>query len=336
MKQKRLGIAVSVVVLAGVVAALSLAGGTAGDPDVLRISGNVEISDVAASFKLSGRVLSRIASEGDLVRAGQVLARLDDAELAREVEIRRAELGANRAALAELEAGARREEINQARASLTRARAEAARTSTERTRQESLFARAVISERELEASLTADRVALAHVDTAENQLALLERGPRREQIDQARERVKQASEGLGLAETRLSYATLLSPLDGLVLAEHVEPGEQVAAGTPVVTIGDLSSIWLRGYVDETDLGRVKVGQVVRVTTDTAPERVYPGKVSFIASEAEFTPKSVQTTKERVKLVYRVKIDVENPSGDLKPGMPADAEIVLSAAESSAP
>jgi HlyD family secretion protein len=334
MNKKRLGIALGVVVIVGIVAAFSFGRGTAGDPGVLRISGNVEISDVAASFKLSGRVLARDASEGQLVRAGQVLARLDDAELVREVEIRRAELGANRAALAELEAGARREEINQARASLARARAEAARTSTDRARQQSLFARAVISERELEASQTADRVALAHVDAAENQLALLERGPRREQIDQARERVKQASEGFGLAETRLSYATLQSPLDGLVLAEHVESGEQVTAGTPVVTIGDLSKVWLRGYVDETDLGRVKVGQAVRVTTDTAPGRAYAGKVSFIASEAEFTPKSVQTTKERVKLVYRVKIDVENPSGDLKPGMPADAEIALSAGRSA--
>lgn len=334
--KKRLGIAVIAAVVVGIVAALFFAGGSAGDSDVLRISGNVEIADVATSFKVSGRVLARVASEGELVRAGQVLARLDDAELVREVEIRRAELGATRAALAELEAGARHEEINQARASLTRARAEAARTSTDRARQQSLFTRAVISERELEASLTADRVALAHVDAAENQLALLERGPRREQIDQARERVKQASEGLGLAETRLSYATLQSPLDGLVLAEHVEPGEQVAAGTPVVTIGDLSSVWLRGYVDETDLGRVKVGQAVRVTTDSAPERVYAGKLSFIASEAEFTPKSVQTTKERVKLVYRVKIDVENPLSELKPGMPADAEIVLSAGRSAEP
>lgn len=336
MKQKRLGIAVSVVVIAGIVAVLSFAGGSAEVSDVLRISGNVEISDVAASFKLSGRVLARLVSEGELVKAGQDLARLDDAELVREVEIRRAELGASRAALAELEAGTRREEINQARASLTRARADAARTSSERTRQQSLFARAVISEREFEAAQAADRIALAHVDAAENQLSLLERGPRREQIDQARERVKQASEGLALAETRLSYATLQSPLGGLVIAEHVEPGEQVAAGTPVVTIGDLSSVWLRGYVDETDLGRVKVGQAVRVTTDSAPGRVYPGKVSFIASEAEFTPKSVQTTKERVKLVYRVKIDVENPSGDLKPGMPADAEIVLAAVKSAEP
>ena len=333
---KKKGIVVLALVAVGVATALYFARRPTPASGVLEISGNIEISDVAASFKVPGRVLARVVSEGERVEAGQVLARLDDAELVREVEIRRAELGATRAALAELEAGSRREEINQARASVERARADAARASSERARQESLFASEVISTRELEASRAADRIALAQVDGAENQLALLERGPRPEQIDQARERAQQASEILALAETRLSYATLASPLDGLVLAEHVESGEQVAAGTPVVTIGDLSSVWLRGYVDETDLGRVNVGQAVRVTTDTGPERVYPGTVSFIASEAEFTPKSVQTAKERVKLVYRIKIDIDNPTGELKPGMPADAEIVLAAAESSTP
>jgi len=332
---KKKGIVVLALVAVGVATALYFARRPTPASGVLEISGNIEISDVAASFKVPGRVLARVVSEGERVEAGQVLARLDDAELVREVEIRRAELGATRAALAELEAGTRREEINQARASLERARADAARAGSERARQESLFAREVISTRELEASQAADRIALAQVDGAENQLALLERGPRPEQIDQARERVQQAIEALALAETRLSYATLASPLDGLVLAEHVESGEQVAAGTPVVTIGDLSSVWLRGYVDETDLGRVEVGQAVRVTSDTAPDRIYPGTVSFIASEAEFTPKSVQTAKERVKLVYRIKIDIDNPSGELKPGMPADAEIVL-AVGSSAP
>jgi HlyD family secretion protein len=334
MNRKR--IAIAALVALGVVTALYFARRPARASDVLRISGNIEISDVAASFKVPGRVLVRLVSEGEPVEAGQVLARLDDAELAREVEIRRAELGAARAALAELEAGSRREEIDQARANLARTRAEAARATSERARQESLFAREVISTRELEASQAADRVASAQVDGAAYQLALLESGARPEQIDQARERMRQATEALALAETRLTYATLDSPLTGLVLAEHVEAGEQVAAGTPVVTIGDLSSVWLRGFVDETDLGRVRVGQAVRVTTDTWPDRVFPGTVAFIASEAEFTPKSVQTAKERVKLVYRIKVDIANPSGELKPGMPADAEIALTAVGSPAP
>lgn len=121
---------------------------------------------------------------------------------------------------------------------------------------------------------------------------------------------------------------VFAPLAGVVLSENVEPGMYVAAGTPVVTVGDLVNVWLRAYINETDLGRVKVGQPVRVTTDTYPGEHYEGRVSFIASQAEFTPKNVQTEKERVELVYRVKVDIENPHMELKPGMPADGEILL--------
>jgi HlyD family secretion protein len=117
-------------------------------------------------------------------------------------------------------------------------------------------------------------------------------------------------------------------MDGMVLSENVEPGEYVAAGTPVVTIGRLDPLWLRAYIAESDLGRVKLGQAARVTTDTYPGREYPGTVTFIAQDAEFTPKNVQTEQERVKLVYRIKITLPNPGHELKPGMPADAVIDL--------
>jgi HlyD family secretion protein len=129
------------------------------------------------------------------------------------------------------------------------------------------------------------------------------------------------------AKTRLGYTILASPVSGLVISKNIEPGEQVAAGTPVITVGELDTVWVRAYINETDLGRVKVGQKARVTTDTWPGKVYDGIVTFISSEAEFTPKIVQTQKERVKLVYRVKITIPNPNMELKPGMPADAEIL---------
>lgn len=331
---KRRALIITAIVLAGAASAIYVVRRPAPDDHLVRISGNIEIDDVEVSFKLPGRVVQREVTEGQRIEAGQVVARLDDAELAREVEIRRAELGAARAVLTELERGYRREEIDQAGASLARARAEAHRTSSEHARQTALFERDVISEREYEAAVASYRMAVAQADEAEHRFSLLQRGPRQEQIDQARERVNQAAEGLALAETRLSFATLVSPLSGWVLTENVEAGEQVAAGTPVVTVGDLDHVWLRGYVDETDLGHVKLGQRVRVTTDTTGGKAYPGTVAFVASEAEFTPKSVQTEKERVKLVYRVKVDVSNPAGELKPGMPADAEIVLDDAEVS--
>lgn len=316
------------VAAAVVAAAVYLARKPAASGNSLSISGNIEITDVEVSFRLPGRVTERLASEGEMIGAGQLVARLDASDLGHEAEIRRAELGAAKAFLAELEAGFRPEEIGQAEAALDRARADATRAEAEYARQGDLFAKDVISSREYEAAETNHRMTLAQVEEASQRLVLLQRGPRKEQIEQAQERVKQGEQALALAETRLSYATLTAPLSGLVLADHVEAGEQVAAGTPVVTVGDLSTVWLRGYIDETDLGRVKVRQRVRVTSDTYPGKAYEGRVSFIASEAEFTPKNVQTAKERVKLVYRIKVDMPNPNMELKPGMPADAEILL--------
>ena len=130
--------------------------------------------------------------------------------------------------------------------------------------------------------------------------------------------------GLELASTRLGFAELTSPLDGVVFTKSAEAGEVVAAGTTIFTIADLNNVWLTAYIKETDLGKVKLGRQAAVTTDSYPKKVYQGRISFIAPEAEFTPKQIQTTEERVKLVYRIKIMVDNPNQELKPGMPADA------------
>ena len=161
---------------------------------------------------------------------------------------------------------------------------------------------------------------------ARERAALVKAGPRKETIAQARARALQAAQAAEVARTRLSYAELRSPLKGVVLSKNAEPGEFVAAGTPVITVGDLSKVWLRGYIPETALGRVKLGQKVRVRTDTYPDKEYEGTVSFISDKAEFTPKNIETAEERVKLVYRIKVDIPNPAQELKPGMPADGEI----------
>jgi len=170
--------------------------------------------------------------------------------------------------------------------------------------------------------------AKAAMEQAEAQYRLVKDGPRKEVIDQARAKVEQAKASLLAAETKLGYATVASPLTGVVLSKNIEPGEYVAAGTPVVTVADIENIWLRAYLDERDLGKrnIALGTEAEITTDAYPGKVYKGHVSFISSEQEFTPKSVQTNRERVKFVYRIKIDVKNPDRELKPGMPADARI----------
>jgi len=302
------------------------------ESDVIRISGNIEITDAEVSFKISGVVEQRPVSEGEIIQAGDLVGKLESSELAQEVGLHRAELAASRATLAALTAGNRPEEIAQGAAQRDIARADAARDRVEYIRNKNLYEGHALSQQEAQRAEAAYRSSQARVRETTERLALLRKGPRDEDIDNARAQVDRAKHALALAETRLGYATLTAPMSGVVLSENLEPGEYAAPGMPIVTIGDLENVWLRGYVNETDLGRVKLGQTACVTTDTYPGKIYEGRLSFIASEAEFTPKSVQTTQERVKLVYRVKIDIPNPAFELKPGMPADAAILLEAAE----
>ena len=296
------------------------------DSDSLKVSGTIEVTSVALSFKIGGRITERLVDEGQIVSAGQLIARLEDDELKHERDGRAAEETASRAQVADLEAGSRREEIAQGEAALARIKADAKRLSQDALRAEALFEREIIPRNELDAARAARDSSTAAVHEAEQRLKLLRSGPRPDAVRQARARVEGASAGRALAETRLTQSILNSPLSGLVLAKHAEPGEMLAPGAPVVTIGKLDQVWLRAYIPESELGRVKVGQAARVSVDSWPGRSFDGKISFISPEAEFTPKNVQTAKERVKLVYRIKITLDNPKMELKPGMPADAVI----------
>jgi len=295
--------------------------------DTITVAGNIETTTVAASFKIAGRIAERPVDEGEIVKTGQFVARLDSADLDHEVAIRKADADAARATLAELEAGSRIEEIGQAEALLAAAEAEEKRSVDDFRRQEELYRREVIPKQKFDSARAQAETARAQSRQARETLILARKGPRRERIEQARARLRESEAALALAMERRGYATLVAPSGGMVMAKHIEPGEQVAPGTPVITIGDLENVWVRAYIAETDLGKVKVGQKARVTTDTWPGRKYEGRVSFIASEAEFTPKNVQTREERVKLVYRIKVTLANPARELKPGMPADAEIL---------
>lgn len=346
----------------------------------LSISGNIEVTDAEISFKISGQVVNRMVSEGESVSEGQIVALLESSYLVQEMSLRKAELRAAKAGLAELVAGYRQEEIAQSQAAVEKAQsrlnellagsrpqeiavAEAGVQSafvnvshleTEFDRQSKLLKGSTISQREFDRAESEYEQAVSRLNEAEEKLELVREGPRREQIDQARAALREAEEryemlkkgprretieqskarvdlaesALRMAEIRYDYSTITAPFSGIVLSENVESGEYVSPGTPVVTLGDLENVWLRAYINETDLGRVKLGQEVHVTTDTYPEKIYKGRISFISPEAEFTPKNVQTEQERVKLVYRVKIEIPNPDMELKPGMPADAEIIL--------
>jgi HlyD family secretion protein len=156
----------------------------------------------------------------------------------------------------------------------------------------------------------------------------LEMKRREEELATRRAAIAQSRASIAVIDSQLADTVEASPVDGVVLVKAADVGEVLASGTTVVTVGDIEHPWLRGYVNETDLGRVRLGSKVKVTTDSYPGKVYAGRVTFIAAEAEFTPKQIQTAEERVKLVYRVKIEMDNPKHELKSNMPADAEIVL--------
>ncbi|MBA4394465.1 MAG: hemolysin secretion protein D [Desulfobacca sp.] len=326
--KKKMIILVLLIIFAGVAGVFYFKNQRIPELNVVRVSGNIEITDVEVSFKIPGRVEKRLVSEGQLVKADQIVARLDSQDLAQEIAQRRAQVGSAQAVLTELKTGARPEEIAQAEAVLERAQADGARANLELERQKKLYEREVISTREYDLAKTTFDGTDARIREAKEMLILVRKGPRQEKIDQAKAGLEQARQALALAETRMSYSVLMSPLTGIVLSENIEPGEFVSPGTPIITLGDLNRVYLRAYINETDLGRIKVGQKVHVLSDTFPGKAYEGKITFIASQAEFTPKNVQTQKERVKLVYRIKVDIPNPQMELKPGMPADGEIVL--------
>lgn len=170
----------------------------------------------------------------------------------------------------------------------------------------------------------------AALQQAEAEYALIKVGPRMETIEQARAKVQVAVETVKQARQQLNYAELSAPMDGVVLSTAAEAGEYLNPASPVLTLGRMDKPWLRAYIHESDLGRIKLGQQVSVTTDSFADKKYAGLVSYISSQAEFTPKTVQTFEERVKLMYRIKVLLDNPDHELKPGMPADGVIDLGA------
>lgn len=355
------------------------------------VSGNIELTEVNIAFKTAGRLVERPVDEGDVVKKGEILARLDRdqlaaqkdretaglaasgaqlqvartsmewqrATLAADIEQRRGDLAAAEARLAELRNGARPQEKLDAKAAVDAAAAELERARRDWERAQTLYKNDDISTAQFDQYRNRWESATAALKSAQEREALVLAGPRQEQIDAQQAQVERARGALkmsqanalevkrreediharqaevsrskasiALIDSQIGDTTVISPVDGVVLVKSADVGEILAPGTSIMTVGDIDHPWLRGYVSETDLGRVKLGATAKVTTDSYPGKTYTGRVTFISSEAEFTPKQIQTHQERVKLVYRIKIEIDNPHRELKSNMPADAEIVL--------
>jgi HlyD family secretion protein len=290
----------------------------------IRLSGNIEAHESVLSFKVQGRIVELPIEEGQWANQDALLARLDGADYRQQVRLDEATVKVRDAELALANAGSRTTEIKAYEQSVLDAKADMDQKKLDFDRAEKLQREDAVSQQARDAAETSWKRAQAAYERARQNYEQALEGTRKEQIQIAQRNVSQAQQNLQMSQIRLGYTALRAPLSGVVLIRQAELGEVVAPGTPVVTLGDLDHVWLRAYVSETDLGRVRWGQEVRLTTDSYPGKIYRGRISFISSQAEFTPKSVQTQKERVTLVYRIKIDLENPNHELKPGMPADA------------
>lgn len=324
--KKRIAVAAAVLVVIAAVLLIRSILTKKPDEGTLLLSGNVEVTEMNIAFKLPGRVIELSVDEGQAVNKGDVLARLDNAELASIVTQNRAAAAEAETRLAELKAGSRPQEVEQARANVRAQEAELTRLKKEFERAEVLYRNGAISSAQFDAAKSAYENREAQSRSAQEGLSLVHEGPRKEEIEAARQRANQARAAVKTAEERLGDTVIYAPVAGVVLRKNVELGETVGQGTPVFTLGDLAGPWIKVYVKEDKLGLVKLQQKATVSVDTYRGKTYDGWVSYISSEAEFTPKNVQTTEERVKLVFGVKVRVQNDKQELKPGMPADVKI----------
>jgi HlyD family secretion protein len=324
-----------------VVAACVGACAAAPPADQIRVSGHVEATEVQTSADVGGRILELRAAEGDRIEAGAVIALLDTEDVVLQIARTRADRAAAFAQLRLLEAGSRGEDIRQARAQVDAATADAAAVDAEvkasqldLDRFQALLAANAGSVKQrddaqarLDTATARQRAAQDRVRSARETQARLEAGTRPEEIQAARARVEAADAQIAVLEKSQRDANVMSRISGIVTQKLVDAGEIVARGTPLIVITDLDHAWANLYVPEPMIPRVAVGQPATVFTDAGGPGL-EGKVTFISPRAEFTPRNVQTAEERSKLVYRIKVGVDNRAGILKLGMPVDAELKL--------
>ncbi|HBZ70883.1 MAG TPA: HlyD family secretion protein [Deltaproteobacteria bacterium] len=292
----------------------------------LLVSGNIEAHESVLGFKtVQSRLVELPFDEGQWVDAGTVLARLDDSDYRQEVAVDRSAL-----AVQERQLEAAEENLEAAKKIVAIDQADLAQKSIDFERARNLWETKVASAQTRDLAHTALKQSTAMLQRDQALLGVAEKN-----LAVARSSVENGRDRLKLAEINLGYTVLTAPFAGVILVRQAELGEVMLPGTPVVTLADLDHVWLRAYINEKDIAKIRFGQRAVIRTDTYPDKRYEGRISFISSQAEFTPKSVETHAERVTLVYRIKIDVDNSGGhDLKPGMPADASIELKPSSAS--
>jgi HlyD family secretion protein len=318
----------SLAVLAGS-AALAAACGRSEPSNVITASGHVEATQVRIAAKTPGTLATLRVDEGDRVSSGQTLAEVDTVDVRLALDAARADRSMADAELRLRAAGSRREDIAEARAQVARAQADLEGAEKDLVRMEGLLAAGSGTQKSRDDARVRRDAAAAALTAARERSRKTDAGSRPEEIDAARARVAAADARIAQLEQQVKDAAILSPVAGIITEKVAEQGELLARGSAVVVVTDLADAWLTVYVAEPDLARIRLGQEAEVRTDDGQTR--QGKVTFIASQAEFTPKNVQTRDERVKLVFKVKVGLPNQDGLFKPGMPAEARLTAAGA-----
>ena len=327
-----------------VISAAAIAAAASGDDEpanALRVSGHVEATEVQVASEVGGRLVELRVAEGDRVKRGDLIARLDTRDTEIQLARARAERAAADAQLRLLQAGSRGEDIRQAQAQVEAGETEAAAAQAELTaaeadleRFESLLRANAGSQKQRDDAKARADVAREHVRGASERVraaregvARLRAGARPQEIDAARARVAGLDAQVASFEKSVKDAEVIAPVDGIVTTKVADQGEILAPRAPIVIVTDLDHAWANVFVPEPMIPRLKVGQSATVFTDAGGQGL-SGTVTFISPKAEFTPRNVQTADERSKLVYRIKVTVDNSQGVLKQGMPVDAELPL--------
>lgn len=298
------------------------------EKDLLTLQGNVDIRQVELGFRVGGRLIEMHFEEGDNVTKGAILAKLDQIPYIEQRNTAASRLKEAQAQLLRTQRGNRPQEIQEARARLREKEVNYNNAQRTANRQGELIKKNYTSKQTYEDALAQANEADAQRKTAEESLKLSEEGFRQEEIDAAKARVEATTSELANAQINLEDTVLYAPSNGVILTRVREIGAVLASGEPVYAFSLTSPVWIRCYVSEIELGHIKPGMVAQVFTDSHPHRPLTGQIGFISPQAEFTPKTVETTSLRPDLVYRLRVVVEDPQSQLRQGMPVTVQIKL--------
>lgn len=289
-------------------------------------TGTIEVTKTDLTSKVSGYLVELLIKEGDSVKRGQVVARIDRPDLKAQLLRDEAALAKAKAQLLDLVQGARSQELQEAQANMEAAKSQAVKTRADFDRDSRLFQSGAIATQQLDTGRSAYEVAANALLAAQSRYSLLLAGNRPETIEAQRLEVERSVAVLDMSRSQVEDMTIAAPLAGRVLSKNYEKGEYVYAGAAIATVGDMTDCWVRVYVSTEQLGKIRLGQPVKVKIDAYPDKTFPGKIQEINQNAEFTPRQSITQRERANMVFGIKVQIDNAEEFMKPGLPADVVI----------